>query len=70
MSEAPINWWQLVTGHNFARDVRLRHALIDRGIYYFPAPTKQGSVSFAHSDLDIDRTIRAFDEAISEVGTA
>jgi glutamate-1-semialdehyde 2,1-aminomutase len=70
MSEAPINWWQLVTGHDFARDAGLRHALIERGIYYFPAPTKQGSVSFAHSDEDIERTIHVFDDAIAELGAA
>jgi glutamate-1-semialdehyde 2,1-aminomutase len=66
MSEPPTNWWQLVTSHDFLRDARLRKALIARGIYYFPTPTKQGSVSFSHTDADIEQTIEAFDTAIAE----
>jgi glutamate-1-semialdehyde 2,1-aminomutase len=67
MSEVPTNWWQLVTNHDFPRDARLRKALIERGIYYFPTPTKQGSVSFAHSEADIERTIEAFEAAIGTI---
>jgi glutamate-1-semialdehyde 2,1-aminomutase len=67
MSELPTNWWQLVTTHDFALDARLRKALIERGIYYFPTPTKQGSVSFAHSEGDIDRTVQEFDSAIAGI---
>jgi glutamate-1-semialdehyde 2,1-aminomutase len=67
MSEPPTNWWQLVTNHDFPRDARLRKALIERGIYYFPTPTKQGSVSFAHSDADIDRTVQAFDAVVAKI---
>lgn len=66
MAEPPTSWWQLVTNHDFLRDARLRKALIERGIYYFPTPTKQGSVSFAHSEADIDQTITAFEAAIAE----
>jgi glutamate-1-semialdehyde 2,1-aminomutase len=57
----------VVTTHDFPRDARLRKSLIGRGIYYFPTPTKQGSVSFAHSEADIDRTIEAFDSGIAEL---
>jgi glutamate-1-semialdehyde 2,1-aminomutase len=67
MSEAPANWWQLVTNHDFPRDARLRKSLIERGIYYFPTPTKQGSVSFAHSEADIERTVEAFAAAVSTI---
>lgn len=64
---APRNWWELVTGHDFDFDGRLRRALVARGVYYFPNPIKQGSVSFAHSDDDIDTTLAAFDDALTEV---
>ncbi len=67
MKEPPKNWWELVNKHDFSRDARLRRALIERGIYYFPTPTKQGSVSFAHSVEDIDRTIDAFNSALDEL---
>jgi glutamate-1-semialdehyde 2,1-aminomutase len=66
MAEPPTNWWQLVTSHDFQRDAQVRKALIARGIYYFPAPTKQGSVSYSHSDGDIEQTVEAFDAAIAE----
>ena len=67
MAEPPTNWWQLVTSHDFKLDTQLRKALIARGIYYFPTPTKQGSVSFSHTDDDIQQTIETFDAAIAEV---
>jgi glutamate-1-semialdehyde 2,1-aminomutase len=31
--------------------------LIEEGIFNFPLPTKQGSISFAHSVCDIDETL-------------
>jgi glutamate-1-semialdehyde 2,1-aminomutase len=64
MPHAPQNWWQLVTGHDFEFDRRFRQAMIDRGVYYFPLPTKQGSVSFAHSSADIDRTLEIMEESL------
>jgi glutamate-1-semialdehyde 2,1-aminomutase len=64
MEQAPANWWELLTGHDFARDTRYRRALIDRGIYHFPIPSKQGSISFAHTEDDIDRTLEATREAV------
>ena len=59
MDRAPTNWWELVTGHDLRFDTRYRRALIERGIYHFPVPSKQGSISFAHSDDDIDATLDA-----------
>jgi glutamate-1-semialdehyde 2,1-aminomutase len=67
MAQAPRNWWELVTEHDFDFDGRLRRALVARGVYYFPNPIKQGSVSFAHSDDDIDATLDAFDDALAEI---
>ena len=64
MPSAPRNWWDLVTGHDFAFDLSFRRALIERGIYYFPTPTKQGSVSFAHTEHDIDETLGLMDGAL------
>jgi len=66
MTKPPTNWWQLVTSHDFPRDARLRKGLIERGIYYFPTPTKQGSVSFAHTEADIDETIDVFSTTLGD----
>ena len=35
--------------HDMARDLTYRRALIERGIYHFPLPTKQGSISAART---------------------
>lgn len=57
MDHAPVSWHDLATHHDMALDLRYRQALIERGIYHFPLPTKQGSISAAHTPEDIDRTL-------------
>jgi glutamate-1-semialdehyde 2,1-aminomutase len=59
MDRAPTNWWELLTGHDFAFDTSYRRALIDQGVYHFPVPSKQGSISLAHTDDDIAATLDA-----------
>ncbi len=59
MDHAPRDWWDLLHGHDFVFDLRYRRALIERGIYNFPVAAKQGSISFAHSEADIDQTLDA-----------
>ena len=54
---APTDWHDLAGSHDFDRDRRYRRALIDRGVYHFPLPSKQGSISAAHTEEDIDRTL-------------
>jgi len=67
MQDAPQNWWETLCGHDFAFDVRYRRALIERGIYQFPVGAKQGSISFAHTEADIDQTLEATDSALIEL---
>ena len=64
MNRAPTNWWELVTGHDMAFDTRYRRALIEHGVYHFPIPSKQGSISFAHSEDDLDATLAATRRAL------
>jgi glutamate-1-semialdehyde 2,1-aminomutase len=54
---APVDWHDILATHDFDLDRRYRRALIERGIYQFPTPCKQGSVSCAHTDEDISRTL-------------
>ena len=63
----PHDWEDILDHHNAAFDARYRRALIERGIYHFPVIVKQGSISFAHSEADIDRTIEATDDALREL---
>jgi glutamate-1-semialdehyde 2,1-aminomutase len=60
----PRDWWDILEHHDAAFDARYRRALIERGIYHFPVIVKQGSISFAHTEADIDQTLEATDEAL------
>lgn len=60
----PRNWWDIATAHDAAFDTAYRKALIERGIYHFPVPTKQASLCLAHTEADIDQTLHATDEVL------
>jgi glutamate-1-semialdehyde 2,1-aminomutase len=64
MEEAPHCWHDIAANHDMDRDLRYRRALIEQGIYHFPLPTKQGSISTAHTEEDIDRTLAATREVL------
>lgn len=63
----PRDWWDILEHHDAAFDTRYRRALIERGIYHFPIIVKQSSISFAHSEADIDQTLEATDDALREL---
>jgi glutamate-1-semialdehyde 2,1-aminomutase len=63
----PTDWWDILEHHDAAFDTLYRRALIERGIYHFPVIVKQGSISFAHSDADIDQTLDATEDALREL---
>ena len=67
MDHAPRDWHDVLEHHDFELDRRYRAALINEGIYYFPLPAKQGSVSAAHSEADISETLAATSRAIASV---
>jgi glutamate-1-semialdehyde 2,1-aminomutase len=64
MDHIPHDWHDILEHHDFEFDKRYRRALIDRGIYHFPLACKQGSVSAAHSDDDIDETLEKTRDAL------
>jgi len=57
MERAPRDWHDIALYHAMDADLAYRRALIDRGVYHFPQPTKQGSLSFAHTAADVDETL-------------
>ena len=59
MDHVPFDWHDLAVRHNFALDTAFRTQLIESGIYFFPAATKQCSISAAHTRADIDQTVDA-----------
>jgi glutamate-1-semialdehyde 2,1-aminomutase len=64
MDHAPRDWHDIALHHDMERDLAYRRALIDRGVYHFPQPTKQGSLSFAHTAADVDDTLERTREVL------
>jgi glutamate-1-semialdehyde 2,1-aminomutase len=55
----PQDTHDILMNHNFDFDLKFRKALIGKGIYFIPIACKQGSVSYAHTEEDIDKTLEA-----------
>lgn len=65
MDHAPISWRDLILHHDAERDLAFRRKLIEEGVFMFPVITKQGSISLAHTDADIDRTIEIAEKVVA-----
>ncbi|GEO11887.1 aspartate aminotransferase family protein [Segetibacter aerophilus] len=55
--EAPNDVHDILDNHDFDFDLKYRKALIEKGIYQIPIACKQNSVSYAHSEDDIYKTL-------------
>lgn len=55
--EAPGDVHDILENHDFDFDLQYRKALIEKGIYQMPIACKQNSVSYAHSEDDIYKTL-------------
>lgn len=66
MDHAPFDWHDLAENHDFAFDQAFRRRLLDHGVFFFPTPTKQCSLSLAHTEQDVDQTLEAVTQAASE----
>jgi glutamate-1-semialdehyde 2,1-aminomutase len=67
MDHAPRDWHDLAMHHDFAADEQMRQQLIAGGIYFFPVATKQCSISYAHTEAQIDRTVEAVAAALESL---
>ncbi len=67
MDHHPLDWHDLAGSHNFQLDEELRRELVDRGVYFFPLATKQCSISFAHSEEDIEATLREVEGSVEKL---
>jgi glutamate-1-semialdehyde 2,1-aminomutase len=70
MPKAPEDFHDILEHHDFERDVALRRALIELGVFFVPIATKQCSISAAHTAEDIRRTLAQFERAVSAVWPA
>ena len=66
MDHAPRDWHEIAEHHDMERDLRYRRALIAHGVYQFPLPTKQASISAAHTEADIDDTLAITETILSK----
>lgn len=57
MDHAPESWKDIALNNDADRDVRYRKMLIEAGVFHFPVTTKQGSISAAHTESDIEVTL-------------
>lgn len=67
MDHAPVDFHDMAMHHDFEFDKEYRVKLIEKGIFNFPLPTKQGSISFAHSVADIEKTLDKTDAVFSKL---
>ena len=67
MDHAPVNWRDIAIHNNAAYDVGYRKSLIENGVFHFPVTTKQGSISFAHSEADIDQTLVTTERVLNRI---
>lgn len=67
MDHAPIDFHDVAVNNNFVLDKEYRLKLIEKGIFNFPLPIKQGSISFAHSVQDIDETLEKTQLVVSDL---
>jgi glutamate-1-semialdehyde 2,1-aminomutase len=67
MDHAPVDFHDIAVNNNFAFDKEYRLKLIEKGIFNFPLPIKQGSISFAHTTQDIDETLEKTQSVVSDL---
>lgn len=67
MDHAPVDYHDIATNHDFEFDKLYRRLLIDEGVFNFPLPVKQGSISFAHTVSDIEQTLDATSRVLQKL---
>lgn len=68
MDHAPKDFHDIALHNDADFDKRYRRGLIENGIFNFPTPIKQGSISYAHSVSDIEETLYKTEKVMSEIG--
>jgi glutamate-1-semialdehyde 2,1-aminomutase len=63
----PRDLHDIIAGHDFAQDLALRRALIERGVFFIPIATKQCSISAAHTPADIAFTLEQLDSSLASL---
>jgi glutamate-1-semialdehyde 2,1-aminomutase len=64
-SEAPVTDWRSASAASGARFSALFHGLLERGIHLPPSPFEAWFWSYAHTETDVERTIRVVEEVVT-----
>lgn len=67
MDHAPVHYHDILQNHDFSYDLNYRRKLIENGIFNFPAAIKQGSISYAHSLADIEKTLEVTEKIVKQL---
>ena len=67
MDHAPVDFHDILLNHDFEWDKAYRNELIHEGVYNFPLPIKQGSISFAHTEKDINETLDKTEKVVKKL---
>lgn len=62
--KVPSDLHDILENVDFTFDLKYRRALIEKGVYNIPITCKQGSVSYAHTEEDIDKTLELTREVL------
>ena len=65
--EIPQDLHDIMENHDFGFDIKYRQELIKRGVYHIPIPCKQGSVSYSHTEDDINKTLEVTREVLNVI---
>ncbi|SEO08566.1 glutamate-1-semialdehyde 2,1-aminomutase [bacterium A37T11] len=67
MDHAPVDFHDILNNHDFKYDNQYRRKLIEQGIFNFPLPIKQGSISYAHTENDIAITLEKTKNVVASI---
>jgi glutamate-1-semialdehyde 2,1-aminomutase len=67
MDHLPVDWHDVIEHNDVALDAQLRKKLLDSGVYFFQLPMKQCSLSAAHTEADVDATLRAVESSMASI---
>jgi glutamate-1-semialdehyde 2,1-aminomutase len=67
MDHLPVDWHDVIEHNDVEMDRQLRKKLLDFGVYFFQLPMKQCSLSAAHTEADVDATLRAMESSLASI---
>lgn len=68
MDHLPRDWHDIAIHHDFDLDTEFRRMLVEHGIFVFPLATKQWSISAAHTEADIEKTLAQVENSLACLG--